>query len=83
MFVISAALGQKYYPIPYRWSRILLFFVLMGIFYGVAYGLGAWLWPSAGIHWAQLGVNTVLILLYCGVCYKLLIGQYRKIGTLA
>ena len=55
----------------------------MGIFYGAAYGLGAWLWPSAGIHWAQLGVNTVLILLYCGICFKLLQPQYRRIGTLA
>ena len=83
MFIISAVLGQKYYPIPYRWGRLALFFVLMGIFYGAAYGIGAWLWPSPGIHWAQLGVNTVLILLYCGICYKLLIGEYRKIGTLA
>ena len=83
MFVISASLGQKYYPIPYRWGRILLFFVLMGVFYGIAYGLGAWLWPAPGIHWAQIGVNTVLILLYCGLCYLLLRPEYRKIGTLA
>ncbi len=83
MFIISAALGQKYYPIPYRWGRFLLLLGLMGLFYGVAYGLGAWLWPSAGIHWAQLGVNTVLILLYCGICFKLLQPQYRRIGTLA
>ena len=83
MFIISVMLGQKYYPIPYRWGRIVLFFVLMGVFYGAAYGLGAWLWPSPGLHWAQIGVNTVLILLYVGVCFKLLVGEYRKIGTLA
>ena len=83
MFFISAILGQKYYPIPYRWGRLLLFFVLMGVFYGAATGLRVWLWPSPGIHWAQLGVNTVLILLYCGICVKLLVEPYRRIGTLA
>ncbi len=83
MFIFSTVLGQKYYPIPYRWGRILLFFGLMGVFYGVAYGLGVRFWPSPGIHWAQLGVNTSLILLYCGICVALLFGQYKKIGTLA
>ena len=83
MFVISAVLGQKYFPVPYRWGRILFFFVLMGVFYGIAYVLGARLWPSPGIHWAQIGVNTVLILLYSAICVVLLLPQYRRIGTLA
>ena len=83
MFILSAALGQKYYPIPYRWGRLLLFFGLMGVFYGAALGIGAAFFPTPGIHWAQIGINTVLILLYCALCYKLLIGPYRRIGTLA
>ena len=33
MFAISAILGAKYYPIPYRWGRLAGIFVLMGATY--------------------------------------------------
>ena len=91
MFVLSAALGAKYYPIPYRWGRILVFFVLMGAVYGVSLLLDANVFGGgvvfgqtpAGTALAQFGLHTVLLLIYCGVCYKLLIGEYRRLGTLA
>ena len=30
MFVLSAVLGAKYYPIPYRWGRLALIVLVMG-----------------------------------------------------
>ena len=41
MFVISAWLGAKYYPIPYKWGRLAVIFGLMGLVYaGVSLTLG-------------------------------------------
>ena len=78
MFIISAALGAKYYPIPYKWGNILLIFALMGIFYGTALLIGR-AFPAAGINWLQIGINTLLILGYCACCLVLLRPRYRAI----
>lgn len=60
MFVISAILGARYYPIPYKWGRILAIFGLMGLAYA---GI------SLSLHWLdsvvlRLIANTALIGLY-------------------
>ena len=78
MFVISAVLGAKYYPIPYKWGRIGLILLLMLVTYA-AIALSSGTFPSLcqgfsfssgpGIHWAQLGINTVLIGLYGLLCW--------------
>lgn len=79
MFIISAALGAKYWPVPYRWGRIALVFVLMGCVYALAAlvdsaffagavpGTGA-----AGLVVAKLAVHTVFILAYLGASALLL-----------
>ena len=68
MFIISASLGSKYYPIPYRWKRIGLFFLFMGAAY-------------SGIYFCELRVdsmairlvlNTILIGVYGGASWLLL-----------
>ena len=71
MFVISSLLGAKYYPIPYRWGRLLLIFLAMGGVYGVSLMLDQAFFsevvlgksPTAPVL-CKLGVHTVLILLY-------------------
>ena len=77
MFIISSVLGAKYYPIPYRWRRLLAIFALMGgayalsmiidrfFFEGVALGQS----PS-GIVTLKLAVHTVLIILYAIIVWK-------------
>jgi len=71
MFVISSVLGAKYYPIPYRWGRLLLIFLAMGGVYGVSLMIDQAFFsevvlgksPTAPVL-CKLGVHTVLILLY-------------------
>jgi O-antigen/teichoic acid export membrane protein len=69
MFIISAALGAKYYPIPYRWGRLACIGLLMGGIYGVSLlidnALTCSLWPKLAIH-------TVLILIYIAGAWKLI-----------
>ena len=71
MFIISAALGAKYYPIPYRWGRLLMIMLLMGAVYGVSLLIDSAIFSdfdiraaSAGQAVAKLGIHTVLILAY-------------------
>lgn len=74
MLLISAILGAKYYPIPYRWGRILLIFVVMGLFYGAEAALDRWLFAGegGGINWVQMGLNTLLLAGYVAAAWKLL-----------
>ena len=75
MFVLSAWLGAKYYPIPYKWGRLAALFGLMGVVYvGVAFTLGHV--ESIGL---RLALNTVLIGLYGGAAWLFL--RQRKQNT--
>lgn len=88
MFVISAVLGAKYYPIPYDWKRILSLMLSMALvcaatifidkafFSGVGIGVS-----SAGEVILKLAVHTVLILVYLGTAAFLLRGRYSKALT--
>ena len=80
MFILSAALGAKYYPIPYNWKRIGAIFLLMGVFYAAATVLDGTVFSGAGIHWAQMGLNTLLLGGYGACCWVLLRGRYRQVA---
>ena len=66
MFAISSILGAKYYPIPYRWGRLGLIFLLMGTVYGVSLLLPAM--PLA----LKLTVHTGLLALYAAGAWKII-----------
>ena len=87
MFVISAWLGAKYYPIPYSWKRLGAIFALMGFAYAfIAFSSGTFpaVFPGfsfslgPGIHWVQLGLNTVVILAYAASAWAML--RQRSVG---
>jgi len=90
MFILCAVLGARYYPIPYKWKRIGLIFLMMGAVY-VVIALSSGTFPSVcpgfsfnagpGIHWAQLGINTVLILGYMAACWVFL--RRRPVESIA
>ena len=84
MFVISAVLGAKYYPIPYSWKRILGLLAVMLAVYGLSMGLDALFFREALIGKASVGpillkllVHTALIAVYLGICWRVLRGRYR------
>ena len=71
MFVISSVLGAKYYPIPYRWGRLLMILLLMGTTYGISVLIdrmafdGVVLGQSpAGHVIMKISAHTALILIY-------------------
>ena len=78
MFAISATLGAKYYPIPYRWGRLAAIFITMGAAYGASLMIDHALFADvvlgqspAGQVVAKLGIHTVLILGYLAVAWRL------------
>ena len=80
MLVLSASLGAKYYPIPYRWGSILIQFAIMGAVYAVATVLGGRFFPGEGIKPLQLVVNTGLIAAYIALCYVRLKPRYAELS---
>ena len=85
MFIISAVLGARYYPIPYSWKRIGVLFLLVAaicassmlmdktLFVGVNAGSSCAL-PEA----LKLIAHTLLIAVYGIGCMAVLKGRYRQ-----
>lgn len=76
MFVISAVLGQKYYPVPYRWGRLAAIFAVMLGIYGISAAADRLLFgnvaigtSSAGPLIAEFAVHTALIAVYLVLAY--------------
>lgn len=63
MLVVSTLLGNKYYPIPYRWGRILSIILLACLLFGVSLLL-----PQMGLA-AKLALHTLLIIIYLIIYY--------------
>lgn len=73
MFVISAVLGQKYYPIPYNWRNIVSIVALMAVLYLLARWTDYFLPESAApVDWLVIAVHTLFILIYIGAVYVIL-----------
>ena len=73
MFAISSLLGAKYYPIPYRWSRLGCIILLMGAIYGASLLIDSTFFASVIIssgdstRWplvSKLSIHTLLIAAY-------------------
>ena len=75
MFAISAILGAKYYPIPYRWGRLLCIMLLMGAIYGISLIIDHTLTLGLG---ATLAINTVLLVIYMAGVWKVVTGQKKQ-----
>jgi O-antigen/teichoic acid export membrane protein len=84
MFIISAVLGAKYYPIPYSWKRIGALFVLIGAVCGLSMlmdnmmfaGVNAGSSPASAVV-VKLLLHTVLLAVYFAGCAFLLKGRYK------
>lgn len=75
MFVISLSLGNRHYPIPYRWKRIASIFLAMGMAYALAgtvdriFFKDASFSSSPGAMAGKLAANTLFILAYLVFAY--------------
>lgn len=71
MLIYSAMLGNKYYPIPYRWKVISSYIFIAICLFAVSQGL-LWLLNYAGLQTqgstsqlvVKLGMNTLLLIVY-------------------
>ncbi len=79
MFITSSVLGARYYPIPYRWNRIINIFLLMGSMYMASLMIDKVFFAdvilgqsSASDVVLKLTVHTILILAY-------VVGAWRTI----
>ena len=77
MLCISAALGARYYPIPYKWLRIICFFLLMGAVYWLSIWVDGMLPGGLGL---KLVVNTLLLGVYVLGAGMLLRGRYASVA---
>ena len=75
MLVLSAVLGSKYYPIPYRWGRILSVIVFALLLYGAARVL-----PGSIPYGWTLALRTLLIGVYLGGLYfsEIYLKRYKR-----
>ena len=71
MFVISSVLGAKYYPIPYRWGRLALIFIVMGAVYGLSVLLDGTIFSGV-----TFGQSTSAMFILKLALHTLLIGVY-------
>lgn len=85
MFVVSAVLGAKYYPVPYRWGRLLSIFIFMGAAYGLSLIIDNAFFPGLdiatsplGIVIAKLVIHTLLILGYLSAVWLIIKGQKNR-----
>lgn len=69
-FMISACylLGQKYYPVPYKIGRMLIYVLFAIGIYGISTWIRPWFNEQLGII---LAVNTLLLITYLGLIYFL------------
>ena len=64
MLVLSTVLGNRYYPIPYKWGRILSVIAFALLLYGAAMAL-----PDSIPYGWTLALRTLLIGVYLGGLY--------------
>lgn len=84
MFIISAWLGAKYYPIPYSWKRIISIMLSIALICVAAIGIDLCFFKDVALGLSpasavvlKLSAHTLLILAYGAIVFCLLKGRYR------
>ena len=75
MLVLSTVLGNRYYPIPYKWGRILSVIAFALLLYGAAMAL-----PDSIPYGWTLALRTLLIGVYLGGLYfsEIYLKRYKR-----
>src|SRR5260221_1594405 len=61
MMVLSYIWGQKEYPIPYAWKKLLAYMIIVVIIYFIHHFITS-VWKNT---WLNLGLATFLLSIYC------------------
>jgi len=61
MMIVSAILGQKYYPVPYPWLKIALYIILTLSLFFCYYFLREWIKPGWALHLSSIGLCLVFL----------------------
>lgn len=67
MMIISYAMGQKYYPVPYARKKLIAYIVLVVLMYASHCGL-TYMWDN---RWFNIGSATLLLLLFAAFVSKI------------
>lgn len=80
MFVISAALGQKYYPIPYDWRKIGGIILSMLLCFAVAQFADSFIFDTGArlVNWSKMAVHTLILLAYMASAYFIIRKNSKK-----
>lgn len=87
MFILSAWLGSKYYPIPYNWGRILSIMAVMGGIYGISVAADKLFFRDVVLavspFWetaAMLGLHTLLLAAYAAAVWMITGGKKNLVA---
>jgi O-antigen/teichoic acid export membrane protein len=78
MMVISFVWGQKVYPVPYAWKKLIAYMVIVLLLYFVYLGL-ATLWSNLAFH---LIVGTVLLAAYALFILRVERKEFRRLPVI-
>lgn len=80
MFVISAVLGQKYYPIPYDWGKVgtIIFSMLLCFALSLFADRLVPDVPGRLVNWTEMAVHTLLLIIYVASAYLIIKKNYRR-----
>jgi len=67
MLIVSVILGNKYYKIPYDWKTIAIIFVFTAAFFGISL-----LTANIASLPLKLGVNTLILCVFCAAIFFIL-----------
>lgn len=73
--LMSYFVGRKHLTIPYDLRRIGIYTGLVVVVLAVYYALAYFLQMN---EWLKMGVGTLLLIIYCGIFYKLDFNVFRN-----
>jgi O-antigen/teichoic acid export membrane protein len=66
MMVISYIWGQKAYPVPYAWKKLIAYMVIVAVLYGIHYMIGG-IWHSRALNYT---IATLFLILFALFIYR-------------
>ena len=79
MMVLSYIWGQKVYPVPYAWKKLLAYMVIVLVLFFIHQGI-VHIYPSA---WLSIGTGTILFLAYLAFVVRVEKKEFARLPYVA